>query len=198
VIDTTMIQRRGQQVAYFYCKRNNNEPDRQNPDAILRAIVKQLASAEPGLSLQPAIVEEYRLREREGFAKGSLNLKASYETILKLTEVYPQITIILDALDEINVTTRDSLIKGLHHLVQKSSNLVKIFVSSRDDDDIVFHLEKVANLRIKASDSVNDINRFVEIEISRSIEEGKLLRGRVDAELRVRVITTLQAHADGM
>src|SRR6266516_2352350 len=101
VIDTIKEQSGGNNVAlaYFYCKRNN-EPDRQDPDAILRAIVKQLGCLRIGLPLQSAIVEEYNSRELDGFSKGLLQLSTSRDIILKLTNVYPQTTIVLDALDE--------------------------------------------------------------------------------------------------
>jgi hypothetical protein len=201
VIDTVESQRGSSQVAlaYFYCKRNNNEPDRQDPDAILRAIVKQLACLRTGLPLQEAVVREYNERKKDGFSKGYLQLDISIEIILELTKVYPQTTIILDALDECDVNKRDELIGALHHIVDNAPNLVKIFVSSRDDDDIVFQLEKTSNLSIKASDNIRDIERFVKAEISRSIKEGKLLRRvKVDENLKLRLITTLINGANGM
>lgn len=200
VIDTVESQRRNNQVAlaYFYCKRNN-ESYRQDPNAILRAIVKQLASLRTGLPLQDAVVREYNERKKDGFSKGFLQLDTSIEIILELTTVYPQTTIILDALDECDMHKRDELIKALHSLVDKAPNLVKIFVSSRDDDDIVFQLKKVSNLSIKASDNIGDIERFVKEKISKSIEEGKLLRRvEVDEDLQLRLITTLINGADGM
>jgi hypothetical protein len=201
VIDTVESQRGSNQVAlaYFYCKRNNNERDRQDPDAILRAVVKQLACLRTGLPLQDAIVREYNERKKDGFSKGFLQLDTSIEIILELAQNYPQTTIILDALDECDVHKRNELIKALRSVVDKASNLVKIFVSSRDDDDIVFQLEKTSNLSIKASDNIGDIERFVKAEISKSIEEGRLLRRvEVDENLKLRLITTLINGADGM
>jgi hypothetical protein len=194
VIDTVESRRRTNQVAlaYFYCKRNNNEPDRQDPNAIIRAIVKQLAYLRVGLPLQGAVVREYKEREKDGFSKGFLQLDKSIEIILELIKVYPQTTIILDAIDECDIHKRDELIKALHRIVDEAPNLVKIFAPSRDGDDIVFQLEEVSNLSIKASDNIGDIERFVKVEISRGIEEGKLLRRvKVDEDLKLRLITTL-------
>ena len=128
-----------------------------------------------------------------------MQLDTSIEIILELAKAYPQTTIILDALDECDVHKRNELIKALRRVVDKALNLVKIFVSSRDDDDIVFQLEKTSNLSIKASDNIGDIERFVKAEISKSIEEGRLLRRvEVDENLKLRLITTLINGADGM
>ncbi|KUJ10537.1 ankyrin [Mollisia scopiformis] len=174
-----------------------SELDRQNPAIILSAIVKQLATKNSTTAIQPVIMTEYKQRENEGFAKGRIEVQDSLDLILELPKVLPRTIIVLDALDECDRTTRESMIKGLHHIIQSATSQVKVFLSSRDDDDIAFYLERTANLRIDARDNRADINRFVEIEIERCIQDGKLLRGRLEASLVERVIKTLQCRADG-
>ena len=50
----------------------------------------------------------------------------------------------------------------------KCDSLVKIFVASRNDQDIVAELETVPNLFIKATDNLKDIERYIirEFEIN--------------------------------
>jgi|SRR5579862_5594136 len=199
VIDTIKAQRSGNDVAlaFFYCKRDN-DPDRQDPDAILRAIVKQLARLRNELPLQEAVVEEYNSRKQGGFSDGPFQLEESRDIILKMTKIYPEIIIVLDALDECDKQRRGNLIDVLRHVVNNASNIVKIFISSRDDDDIVLQLKMVSDLRIKAVDNIKDIERFVNAEVSKSIRECKLLRGKVDEKLKSRLINTLINGANGM
>lgn len=56
--------------------------------------------------------------------------------ITELTKDHPA-TIILDALDECEEITHHELLEALDSIISSSTNVVKIFVSSRDDIDIV-------------------------------------------------------------
>ena len=79
--------------------------------------------------------------------------------------MYPQTTIIIDALDELDLDydskDRYLLLELLNDVVLKCDSLVKIFVASRDDQDIVVELEKLPNLFIKATDNLKDIERYI-------------------------------------
>ena len=95
---------------------------------------------------------------------------------MQLIELYPQTTIILDALDECNPATRLDLLRALEHLLQQSCSLVKIFVSSRNDQDIVMQLNGYLNLEIDSRRNSSDIAQFVNAEVERLTTNGKLLR----------------------
>lgn len=51
-------------------------------------------------------------------------------------------TIVIDALDECNSNERQYLLDSIEQILQDSFSLVKIFVSSRDDQDIVCTLRQ--------------------------------------------------------
>ena len=62
---------------------------------------------------------------------------------------------------------RFELFGTLDSVIQKSASLVKVFVSSRDDSDIVCRLEKSPNILIDAMDNGQDIDRFVHTEVDK-------------------------------
>lgn len=82
--------------------------------------------------------------------------------------------------------------------MESSTSLVKIFVSSRNDDDIVLRLEKLPNLWIEAADNAGDIERFVQKEVIRCKEDGDLFRGSVTDELLEKIVSSLTTRSQGM
>ena len=107
-------------------------------------------------------------------------------------------TIIVDALDECNPSRRHELLDSFDEIIQKSANVVKILVSSRDDGDILCRLETSPNLYINAKYNSADIKRFIRSEISLAIERKRLLGGRVSVNLQNLIIETLESGAHGM
>ncbi len=77
-------------------------------------------------------------------------------------------------------------------------NLIKVFVSSRDDIDIVLRLKHSPNVFIQASDNKEDIENFVHAEVEHSINNHKLLRGQVPSQLKIQIISALIEGAQGM
>ena len=161
---------------YFYCSRNPAEPARSNPQAILASLARQLSSTQPGKPLLQPSIDLYDDEEAEGFVSGPPQLDQCLKLIMQLIELYPQTTIILDALDECDPATRLDLLRALEHIMQHSCSLVKIFVSSRNDQDIVLQLNGYLNLEIDSRRNSNDIAQFVNAEVERLIKDGKLLR----------------------
>lgn len=180
-------------VAYFYCDRS--EPERRDPSEIMRAIIKQLSFNPRSNGFLAPIVDEYKKRQKTQ-ASGSLMFKECHDILVQLLGFYSQTTIIIDALDESDPDKRTDLLHELQTLLSSSDNLVKIFVSSRDDGDIVYSLHGVPNLFIEAKNSNNDIARFVDRELENP--KRQLLRGRASDDLKKLVRQTLVEKADGM
>lgn len=183
-------------LAYFYCKRDASGSS--NPDLVMSAIVKQLACSAVGLALQEPVVSMYTARKAAGFSSNSLSFHESLDLIISLASAYSQTSIVVDALDECDPLKRRKFLDSLQTIIKSSSGIVKIFVSSRDDNDIVRQLDGVPNLWIEAKDNKDDIERFVELEITRCIDSGELLDGVVDNGLKGRIIETLTKGSEGM
>ncbi|KAI1129531.1 hypothetical protein F5Y10DRAFT_264070 [Nemania abortiva] len=202
VIEDAMEAFRKQQApspAYFYCSRNPAEPGRSDPRKILASIVRQFSSPGPGKPLlQPTIIA-YESQEAEGFPDDSLPLGDSYDLLLEILDDYPTAIIIIDALDECHPETRQKLLDKLEDILRKSPTLVKIFVSSREDQDIKYNLRDYPALELSSDLNTDDIDRFVECETRLLIKQGKLLQSsNRKGELTQEIIQKVSNGADGM
>ncbi len=184
---------------YFYCSRTAAEPQRSDPAAILSSIVRQLSCAEPGLPLLPPVVEMYE-KKGQGFDSRGLHIEESCELITRLIEHYPMTTIVIDALDECNPETREKLLDAIETLLQDSSlGLLKVFLSSRDDQDIACTLREYPNLDVLSSRNSADIEAFVKDETDRLVKKRRLLRNsHAKEELKVLIVDEVSKSADGM
>ena len=185
--------------AYFYCSRNPAEPGRSNPENIIASIARQLSCLKSG-DLLPLAIAAYRKMEEEGFATESMKLDESHALIIQLIEkYYPTVVIIIDALDECDRDTRSDLLEFLESILQESSSLVKIFVSSRDDQDIVCQLQNYPSLELSSDRNSDDIAEFVKSEIRRLIKKKALLRSSMNKEeLQQVIIDRVTEGANGM
>lgn len=187
------------QPVFFYCLRSPSEPARSDPRAILASLARQLSSLGPGKPLLQPSVDLYNKEEAEGFASGQLQVDEMCRLITQLVELYPQTTIVLDAMDECNPDTRLDLLNALQDLLKQSSSLVKIFVSSRDYQDIVLNLSNYPNLAIDSRRNSDDIAQFVNFEVERLTKAGTLLRySNAQTEMKKMIVDKVIEGAAGM
>ena len=135
---------------YFYCARNVTEPERANPAAILRSLVRQLSCLQTDGGILDPVRKVYEARQRDGFAAGPLTITESTALIIELTQSRQLTTIVVDALDECDQLLRGELFDALTEILQSSNGLVKILVSSRNERDIISELNGCLNLGIEA------------------------------------------------
>jgi len=184
-------------LAYFYC--NRAEENRRKPESILNTLIQQLVQTESdGDKLLKLIVDIYQDREKKGQKSSRLTSDESQELLVQLTDIYPQTTICIDALDEVENGIRVQLLKSLKHVVERSKNLVKIFATTRMDTDIILQFEMFPRIELQPDDNVGDINQFVKAEIEKAIEEKQLLHGVVPSELKVEICNALCERSKGM
>lgn len=185
--------------SYFYCSRSTAEPTRSDPEVILASIARQMSNLQPDLPLLKPTVELYKKREAEAFASGPLRIEESLSLIIQLTEHYPMTIIVIDALDECDPSKRTDLLEAFEQILQQSSNLVKIFVSSRDDQDITPKLQTYPNMEISSGRNLDDITRFVKMETNRLVQKRKLLRySQAREEMEELIVNTVIVGAAGM
>jgi hypothetical protein len=97
-------------------------------------------------------------------------------------------------LDETYKQPRAELIDTFGYLINESPRL-KIFISSRRDDDIKSQLAKGANVGIEATDNENDIGKFV---MDRIDQAQKHRRNPISPDLRQDIIQVLLDKSQGM
>lgn len=160
-----------------------------------------MTTTNPDQPIRKQVADEYTKRQKEADIDGgdpqNLSLDDSVQLILDFTETYPAM-IVIDALDECDLVLRSSLIQALDEIVTRSTNLIKVFISSRDEQDIVFRLEHSPNVYINAADNGHDIGRFVHEKVEEAIHRGLLLHGNVTEALKSRIVSTLIRGAQGM
>ncbi|ROT39647.1 hypothetical protein SODALDRAFT_309087 [Sodiomyces alkalinus F11] len=183
-------------MAYFYCMRNPAEPLRGQCNAVLASLVRQLASTSADSPLLSAVVNHYRdaLDGMAGFDDFAWTSDESSAILLELLEDYPAVTLVFDAMDEVNPEDRQELMDILSELLREAPNLLKIFVSSRENYDIALHFEGSPNIYIDAQDNRGDIESFIDDRLTAA----KLLRGRLPDTLRLKIADTLLEKAHGM
>ena len=183
---------------YFYCSRSSAEPERSKPDAVLASILRQLSNVQPATSLPNPIIEKYK-DQGEGFASHGPDLDDSRELIVMLVENLSMTIIVVDALDECDPQMRQSLLDAFEYILKESAGLVKIFVSSRNDQDIVYTLKDYPNVNISSDQNSADIEAYVEVEAQRLVKTGQLLRNsRAKEEMTELIISQIRIGADGM
>ena len=183
---------------YFYCTRSAAEPERSNPHAVLASILRQLSCVQPDAPILSLVIEKYK-RQGEGFTSNGLDLDESLDLIIRLLEDYSMTTIIVDALDECDPQMRQSLLDAFEHILKESVGLVKIFVSSRNDQDIVCTLRDYPNMDISSDKNTGDIKAYVKAETMKFVKSGQLLRNsRAKGEMTASIIEQVCGGADGM
>ncbi|KAG4283468.1 hypothetical protein FPRO06_07847 [Fusarium proliferatum] len=149
----------GEAVAFFYCKRD--EENRRNPQDILRSILRQLSSPVKETHRGMIHVAVKDLPNRLALQGTTFDIPICESLIEKLIKDYPRTTIILDALDECDRSTREDLMRVLSNSTNQGSK-VRVFISSRHDEDILRHFESKSIMRIQATDNGADISSFVD------------------------------------
>jgi hypothetical protein len=183
-------------LAYFYC--NRAEESRRDPESILRTLIQQLAQPPSEDKLLTPVLDVYKNREKEGQLSSRLTLKECQDLLVQLLAVYPQTTICIDALDEVDHELRLGLLQALKHVVERSKTLVKIFATTRMDIDILMQFEMFPRIELEPDDNVDDINRFVKEKVQEMIEQKQLLLGNVPNTLKDEICQVLCERSKGM
>lgn len=178
-------------IVYFYCDRA--ELNRRDPIEIMRSLIKQLSVIQfPEPHCAESVIDAYKKRDQNG----DLDFRECCELLIKLLNEYSKTIIVIDALDEIDPTERvtTDFLNKLKKVMDSSCSVVKLFLSSRDDGDIVIQLSGVPSIFIDPEDSSSDIKRFIE----RELERRPLLNGKASSELIGKVKSSLLRQAGGM
>ena len=181
---------------YFYC--NQAEESRRDPESILCTLIQQLAQTPSEDNLPTPVLDIYNDRKKKGQVYSRLTLKECQDLLVKLVAVYPETTICIDALDEVDHKLRFKLLDALRHVVERSNTLVKIFATTRMDIDILVRFEMFPRIELEPDHNVDDINRFVKEKVQEMIERKRLLHGNVENALNDEICKVLCERSKGM
>jgi hypothetical protein len=144
------------------------------------------------------VVDIYQDQENKGQKSSMLVLTESEKLLIQLTDLYPQTTICIDALDEVEKESRISLLKSLKNVIEGSKSLVKIFATTRMDTDILLQFEMFPKIVLQPDDNVSDINQFVRTKVHSAIADRMLLHGEVSHGLEADICGVLCERSKGM
>lgn len=191
------------QLAFFYCSSNKAGSDapkdasRSEPVEVFRSIVKQLAQIQGRQDVDFAVKEKYRQLKPEVGEPRKLTMIECIDLITTLSRKDPT-TIVIDALDELKLATRVSLIKGMEEIINNCPENTKVFLSTRHVPTIVKHLDSHPSFEITADKNGNDIRNFIATQLDRKIMSGEFLDGEVSDPLKADVQKALTERAGGM
>ncbi|QYT00330.1 hypothetical protein H0G86_007416 [Trichoderma simmonsii] len=142
--------------AFFYCNRSG--PSMLDPLVVLRSFVRQLSyKAYRYNHIQTSVIQKCRLAKQEG---RDLSFGDCKELILGSLNLYPKTTLILDALDESEISTYN-LAEILVDLMERATKPVKVFISSRPGREYLKAFEDKCVITINSNNQKDDIEKFL-------------------------------------
>lgn len=143
-------------LAFFYC--DKLDPDRRTALAVLRSFVRQLSTTyRTQEEMRPELRSECVKNKRKG---ARFNVADCTKLLVGAINFYPRTTLILDALDECDKSTRAQLMKAISAIL-KSKNPVKVFITSRADGNIKDEYQNGPKLSVDESVNADDIKAYI-------------------------------------
>ena len=189
--------------AYFYCSSLEFERGRSSLDEVMRTILRQLATDRiDSKKVRDFLWSDYERRlataSIDGFDPPELRTKDSVELILELADQEPLTIVVIDDIDHTHEDDCHTFIEPLNRIIARSSNVVKILVTSRDNAHISTALTAAdKTIRITSDEVRQDIETFVNHQIDGAIVKGWLF-GNVSPTLRSMVQQALLGGAGEM
>ena len=125
------------------------------------------------------------------------SLRQTIQLIVDLLAQRSVSYIILDALDECSQDNRRLLLDVFREIIQQTSSETRLFISSRDDQDIKVELTIQPAIEVKAAQNRHDIDLFIEEKVSKAARKAILL-GKADQGLILLLKNALHEGANGM
>lgn len=175
--------------AFFYCSRSG--PSMQDPLVILRSFVRQLSyKAYDYDRVQKNIIKAFKLAKKEG---RDLSYRDCKELILDSMNLYSKTTIIIDALDESDITVYN-LAEILIELMEMATKPVKVFISSRPDREYLEAFKQDGStITVDSSNQQGDIEKF----LNQNLYSKPFFRKR-QKDIQVLIKETFESRSGGM
>jgi F0F1-type ATP synthase delta subunit len=144
-------------IAYIYC--SFRRQDEQKIEDLLASLLKQLAERQASL---PSTMEELYTRHKTKRTRPSLD--EIFRSLQAVTTLYSQVFIIVDALDECQVSNscRAKFLSNIFDLQAETG--ANLFATSRFIPEITKRFHESMRLEIRASNQ--DVQRYLDSHIS--------------------------------
>ena len=141
------------------------------------------------------VYDKWEEQKLKGCPSQQISIESCKKIFRELLKAYAKSTLIIDGLDECDFKTRQELIDVLDDVICGSESLVKIFIASRDDADLMQQYRYGRNLTIHEKYSkynAKDIEKYV---LSRMTEH-KLFK--VSDSTKRQILETIGRKSQGM
>ena len=158
----------GSAVLYFFC--NGLNAHRDDSLAILRTLLCQLLDL---LSTIPDwVVDFYNDCYRRGLELAqSLTFVILQDLFCKTLELFRNVQIIIDGIDEVDIVDRKPLLEFLSSIGRRGANdAINVLFASRRESDISHALRNFVRLPIHPSDTRADIEDFIAKSIATKLD----------------------------
>lgn len=199
LLNTAVSQASSAPFAYFYCLNTDSEPERSSAGEVLRSVLRQLAitdtSTRPRVRclLESEFEKQSKSARLSGLDLPRLKTKHCVDLITKLVNDDP-VTIVLDAIDEIHDDTRFRLIDALNRIMKDAANLVKIFLTTRTDGEILSSFPAAKTVVTTSTNVRRDMEEFILGEL----DNARLMDGCISSEVRAELADALLNGAGEM
>lgn len=156
--------------------------------------MRQLSAPRDESSIIPYIEAQYTERQRSGFSRDRLTSEECHDLLIQLTRDYSQSNVVIDGLDECDRDTRYVLMDTLDDIVTKATRPVKIYIASRQDQDLRDRYQTRGHLEVTANDNQSDIEKFV----LNKMEQSEFCRTKMTSKIRQEVLRTFFDKSQGM
>jgi hypothetical protein len=178
-------------VTYHYC--DHADKRTLDPRTIFGTLARHLLA---GVELQPQILE--LVNEHYGDGDRIPEPKAVLEIFSKTIELFEDVFLVIDGLDEVGENDRPIVYEGLQKLMSTHRVPLKLLVMCRDNAAAAFLSILGRSLGVHVSESAieADIQGFVRSSVARLLAQGELVIRA--PELQEDIATILIEGAKGM
>lgn len=174
---------------FFYCDRN--EEQRRKPLSILQSLVRKLSTTIKDTEcIRKQLQDLCRERRRNG---SDLSFDDCREQLLESVNLYTHTTLVIDAFDECEETSRGKILRTIEDLLSRPENHLRVLISSRPDHDLRNWFLHKPSIEIKATDNQEDIQKFIQEEITKHTNWGTM-----SPDLREKIVEVLHSKSQGM
>ena len=177
-------------IAFYYC--TFSDVVTLQTVSILGTILKQL------LLPKSSLLDTLRSELSSAFQSGS-GTPDRVELAILLNQVlkaYSEIYVIIDGVDECEKNVQNDILYAIEDMIELNQCTVKVWISSREDTDIMNGLRKYPSIHIAETKVTGDIENYVQTAVKSKLQSGELFIR--DQTLEEEIISTLTTKSQGM
>ena len=177
-------------VTFYYC--TFSDVVTLQTVSILGTILKQL------LLPKSSLLDTLHSELSSAFQSGSrtpdrVELAILLHSVLK---AYSEIYVIIDGVDECEKNVQQDILYAIEDMIELNQCTVKVWISSREDTDIMNGLRKYPSIHIVETKVTGDIANYVQVAVKSKLQSGELFIR--DQTLEKEIISTLTTKSQGM